>query len=318
MYNNNIMDLHKMDKMEQYFSFKKMEYEKGFLDENVDATYIIHLKNNGRWEHIQTQLKKYHPTKTVYILINDDYEKMKKSLPDKTKYETYQNITDTFLYCYSHADKHHYENILILEDDFIFTNEMKKRENLDEINTFLKQYKDKSFIYYLGGIPSVAIPIDSKLIHYRPLFISCSHAIIYSKKIRETIKTFNFNNHYDIVLTTNIFNKYMFHKALCYQTFSDTENKNNWYLFMPRINYILQKITNYIIKILNLNTNPEKGFAIIYAFSKISLFMILINSIIFLLLIFNYNKVIHIFSEIKNEIPNLHENPNLYENIKSI
>ena len=48
------------------YNFKELNYNRGFLDSCVDATYIIHLENNGRLEHISNQLKEYHPTKNGY------------------------------------------------------------------------------------------------------------------------------------------------------------------------------------------------------------------------------------------------------------
>ena len=34
----------------QCYSFKKIKYNTGLLDEAVDATYIIHLEGNGRYD----------------------------------------------------------------------------------------------------------------------------------------------------------------------------------------------------------------------------------------------------------------------------
>ena len=57
----------------QCYSFKKIKYNKGLLDEAVDATYIIHLEGNGRYDDIMNQLKIYHPTKEVYIVFNKGF-----------------------------------------------------------------------------------------------------------------------------------------------------------------------------------------------------------------------------------------------------
>ena len=61
------------------YEIKKYTYDVGILDNSVDATYIIHLKHNGRYEHIQEQLKEYHPTKTVYIVYNEGFKKCEKN-----------------------------------------------------------------------------------------------------------------------------------------------------------------------------------------------------------------------------------------------
>ncbi len=59
------------------YTFKKIIYDNVLLD-NVEATYIIHLKDNGRLEDIQKQLKEYQPTKIVYIVFNEGFKKCKK------------------------------------------------------------------------------------------------------------------------------------------------------------------------------------------------------------------------------------------------
>ena len=50
------------------YKLKKKTYDKGIMDDSVDATYILHLEGNGRIQSIKDQLKKYQPTKTIYIL----------------------------------------------------------------------------------------------------------------------------------------------------------------------------------------------------------------------------------------------------------
>jgi hypothetical protein len=100
------------------YRFKKKIFNDGFLNNSVDATYIIHLENNGRYNHIQEQLSEYHPTNIVYILFNKGYKKSKK------KYfinKTCLDLIDACLKIFKHAEIHNYNNILILEDDFIFS-----------------------------------------------------------------------------------------------------------------------------------------------------------------------------------------------------
>ena len=45
------------------------------LNNSVDATYVIHLENNGRLNSIKYQLTKYQPTKIVYIVFNKGFKK---------------------------------------------------------------------------------------------------------------------------------------------------------------------------------------------------------------------------------------------------
>ena len=46
----------------------------------VDATYIIHLKGNGRYKNIKKQLKQYSLTKNIHIVINKGYKNIKKTI----------------------------------------------------------------------------------------------------------------------------------------------------------------------------------------------------------------------------------------------
>ena len=61
------------------YSKKEMVYERGFLDNSVDATYIIHLEGNGRLQNIYNQLNQYQPTKKVYIFFNKGYKNCNKN-----------------------------------------------------------------------------------------------------------------------------------------------------------------------------------------------------------------------------------------------
>ena len=60
------------------YHFKKLTYTNGLLDDAVDATYIIHLEGNGRYEDILKQLHLNQPTKIVYIVFNKGYTKCQK------------------------------------------------------------------------------------------------------------------------------------------------------------------------------------------------------------------------------------------------
>jgi len=60
------------------YNFNKITYANGLLDDAVDATYIIHLEGNGRYEDILKQLDLYQPTKIVYIVFNKGYKNCSK------------------------------------------------------------------------------------------------------------------------------------------------------------------------------------------------------------------------------------------------
>jgi hypothetical protein len=253
------------------YTIEKKTYQKGIFDESVDATYIIHLKDNGRYPHISEQLQNFQPTKKVYIVLNEGFKNCNKKLIEQI---SYQDLTDAFLQCFTHADDKGYNNILILEDDFIFSEELKKdKSHIYNINQFLlKQPKNESFIYYLGCNPILIRPATSCFSHYRS-YKSCStHAIIYSKAARSTPLNLDLK-HWDTIVEAGIPNRYLYCKPLCYQTYPDTENKQTW---SEKDNIFIGYLKNQVIQCLNLDKQPEPGFTILYLIAKILNILVLL------------------------------------------
>ena len=139
------------------YTFEKYTYTDGLLRENVDATYIIHLEGNGRLENIKKQLSKIHLTNIVYIVFNKGFKKCKKILlKDTPSYD----IIDANINVFKHANHNNYDNILVLEDDFIFSDNIQKKYHIDNLNRFLLEKRGHDFIYQLGGRPYILVPID--------------------------------------------------------------------------------------------------------------------------------------------------------------
>ena len=168
------------------------KFENGLFDETIDATYVINLIDNGRYESAYKQLLEYKPTKEVYILLNQGFKKY-----NKTKHIVYpaDDLNDAFLQIFRHAYNKNYDNILILEDDFIFHKEIKNKIHINNINNFLKEKQDEDFIYYLGCIPFLMLPNLSNLKHFIILLSGGMHSVIYSKKMRQNMM----NNYKDII-----------------------------------------------------------------------------------------------------------------------
>jgi len=264
--------------MESY-KFKKIIFNDGFLNNSTDATYIIHLEGNGRYEHIQKQLSEYHPTNIVYILYNKGYKKSKKkSFINSSSLD----LIDAFLKVFKHANKKNYNNILILEDDFIFSKEIKKKEHIDKVNDTINNLEDINFLYLLGCIPYTQIPYD--LCNYR-IISTGTHAVIYSKKNRN--KTLKINQQYikdwDAFNNQNI-NRITYYIPLCYQLFPETENSKIWCKDINNFMFIISKHIHKVFKFFGLDNQVEPGTSIIYFLSKS---ITLIVSCIFLLKISN-------------------------------
>lgn len=261
------------------YTFKKLLYEKPIFNKNIDATYIIHLENNGRYNNIIDQLENYNITNTVYILFNKGYKKCKKQ-----KYITNSpyDLVDAFLTIFKHAKDMNYNNILILEDDFIFNKEIKNEKNINNINQFLVNNKDESFLYYLGCVPYLLIPYNNYT--FRNCISAGTHAVIYSKNIREEILSIKQKQIIDWDYFTNLyyFNKrFCYYKPLCYQLFPETENSKQWFINNSEDEKkVLNFGTGIIVSIYNsfkMDKKPEPGFSNFYFLSKINFIFILIS-----------------------------------------
>jgi hypothetical protein len=121
------------------YRFEKRHYTDGVLTSGVDATYIIHLEGNGRIDEIEKQLREYHPTNVLFIVYNKGYKKCKKQEYIKT---TARDLVDANLQIFKHADQQGYENILILEDDFMFSPKMNEKKHQENVLAFLDQHKE--------------------------------------------------------------------------------------------------------------------------------------------------------------------------------
>jgi hypothetical protein len=280
------------------YTFKKMKYNTGLLHDAVDATYIIHLEGNGRYDDIMNQLKTYHPTKEVYIVFNKGYKKCQKD--EHIKLPAH-DLVDAFLQVFTHAKNQNYDNILILEDDFIFTEKIKKTSTQQDICTFLNEHKNEDYQYFLGCLPYLQLPCTLDCKHYINICSVGTHAVIYTKKNREILLNVNQKDiiDWDYYSFTHS-RRYVYCEPLCYQLFPDTENSKNWH----KDNYILYIISKSVKKfynILKLNTQIEPGYSIFYIFSKIFAFtiIILILVIIYKISITLFKRKIKVSKKIK-------------------
>jgi len=256
------------------YKFKKIIFNDGILNDSVDATYIIHLENNGRYNHICQQLSEYHPTNLVYILFNKGYKKSKKkSFINKTCLD----LVDAFLEVFKHSEQQNYNNILILEDDFIFNKKIKETEHKNNINNNILDLYNKDFIYYLGTVPFLIFPTG---LFNKVIPGGGAHAIVYSKLYRNKILGLDQQEIIDwdhLVISNSIkyLNSYIYNIPLCYQIFPETENSKTTNILIK-----------FIIKLTNLNKKPEPGFSFFYFSSKflfwfiIFIIIILINKLV--------------------------------------
>ena len=291
-----------MDVNSNCYTFKKIIYDNPILN-NVSATYIIHLKDNGRLKHVEEQLKEYQPTKIVYIVFNEGFKKCKKPEFINT---TATDLIDTNLHILKHSKNMNYNNILILEDDFIFSQKIKDNFHQNNISDFLERNKQKPFIYLLGCAPIFLIPYN--YYNYRTILSIGTHAVIYNTQMKDIILSYNQENmkDWDELFLFSFFKyRYVYYTPLCYQLFPDTENSKGWGKTNNIIFYIGAQFIKLLFKILNMDIQEEPGYSIFYIISKLLLFIffIVIIFIVIIILIFKSNNC-HLTNYINGNLTN--------------
>jgi hypothetical protein len=248
------------------YEIKTLQYGDGIFDAKIDATYIIHLKNNGREQRIFDELSKLHPTSMIHIVYNEGFRKVDKGPRVKT---TVDDLTHTYLWTFEHAVAQKYRNILILEDDFIFgVDRITDAITQQNIRDILESRKNEDYVFLLGCLPFLVIPRD----HLTYTGITCGmHCAVYSEQcIRNTLanreKIVDWDIFFNFVSETT--NKYVYYKPICYQLFPVTENSANW-----GMEHIVLIFLSYFIKpfmrLCRLDTQIEPGYSLFYLVSKI-------------------------------------------------
>lgn len=235
-----------------------MRFSDGIFSE-VDATYVIHLEGNGRLSKVKEQLSKYHPTNQVYILFNKGYKKCKKSanitIPPL-------DLVDAFLTCFKHANNLGYKNILILEDDFMFSDAV--YQGAPNVDQYLRDNQG-AYVYYLGMVPYVQSPKLDTQTTWNTHVSTGSHAVIYTPEVRKQILATPQTTitDWDIFLNLNI-KKYAYKEPLCFQLFPETENYKHWDNTLGG-----SQILKWIFNLLGMDKTVEPGYSVFYLFSKI-------------------------------------------------
>jgi len=221
---------------------------------------------------------KYYLTNIVYILYNKGYKKcIKQNYIKNSMYD----IVDANLEIFKHAYNKNYNNILILEDDFIFDNKILDKNHINNINNFIKKKLNDNFIYHLGCQPILYIPYDS----YNNLlyFGMGMHCAVFSKKIREIFFKEDIKNISDWDLFLNKKTKrYFYYEPLCYQYIIETENSKNYPSYFG-----LTSFSNFFIVLLKLDKEPIEGYKKTYLLSKfVSILILFLIIICFIYILF--------------------------------
>jgi hypothetical protein len=260
------------------YRFEKLEFKSVLLD--IDATYIIHLENNGRLDNVMTQLNEFQPTKNVFILHNKGYKNCKKEeYIDKPPLD----LIDAFWYIFKDAQQKNYNNILILEDDFMFSERIKDTIVQQNIMDFINNTNYD--VYSLGLLPFLQSAYNKTT--NICLLGGGMHSVIYSRECIDKVLQDDKKSikDWDLYIATK-FTKYVYDEPLCYQLFPETENQKYWE------NDIGVRTQKYAINKLKLDTHAEPGYSIMYAVSRGLYGLCIIVIVWLLLLLINYKSYI--------------------------
>lgn len=254
------------------YNFEDYTFTDGLLD--VNATYVLHLIGNGRYDSTLKSLKEYHISNKVHILMNQGYQKCNKPTIDNPPLD----LIGCFLTVFKHAKENGYETILVLEDDFIFDEKIKQQYHRNNVNTFLKNHTE-AMIYYLGTIPHVSIPYTFTT--YRCISSTGTHAVIYNKQhIDKILNDKRDKKDWDFYHNTSGFCRYMYYTPLCYQLFANTDNSRYWGYQNP-FYFWTAKFFKQFLRLLKLDKQIQPGYNFYYTFSKLwilLLFLLLFNT----------------------------------------
>lgn len=255
------------------YSFETKEYplEKVHLP-FVSATYVIHLKGNGRYDAFVQQLDKYPLTEKVFVLLNEGYKRVNKG-PFVTSAAL--DLIDAYNHIFQDALKKGYTRVLVLEDDFFFQDGSFEGDVKEDVKQFVEEMdsQQKEYMFLMGCIPYCMLPVAHHC--YRCYLSTGTHAVLYSKGVMEKLVKDN-GTFEDFDVHTNIqYPRYTYSRPICYQLFPDTENKSQWggsnWLFVMGA-----MVLKWVFQLLQLEKRVEPGYSLFYLWAKWSILGILV------------------------------------------
>ena len=261
-----------------YYDF--IQFSNGYLDNIIDAVYVLLLKNSPRTENVYKQINYLKLSKNNFIQINEKY---KDCHIDLCEQKPYSHLIHNTIEVLKHANNNNFNNILVLEDDFIFDNQILDKQILKDLESFINN--NNFNLYYLGTEPVLFNPFNFHLKHLKLILGASTHSIIYSKMARDKIiKEYNKDNciknlkfhdgWYNLILDK----RYLYYKPICYQPKEETDNKNEWNGLIPILDLLISKF--------DMINNPIEGY------KKWYIFFIIMNLIIYSFIIIMLYKLI--------------------------
>ena len=267
------------------YTFKTLLFNKPLFP-LLDHTFIITMHNSSRIQNCLYQLQKYPFTSNVTFVFNKGFKNCHKYHCHDNACSTidvpYKDIVHANKYIMNYSIQNNFNNILILEDDFICSTELNTTHS-KICQKFIHHHKFQPLIFYMGTIPHFSLAFGSK--SFRKVFLSTgTHAVIYNNLSMKHILSNNFN---DIDLFLSSKNRFAYYLPLVYQIFPQTDNQQYW----GSSNYLLKPLSKLLIYYLNsfgLDKHPEPGTSRIYRLNRVFDFIYYFILFAFLYLISKY------------------------------
>lgn len=283
--------------MSNCYTYNTLNYKNGIFDEVIDVTYILTMDDSTeRHNHIRNELKKHQPTSKVIIVYNKGYKKCPKKYNCGDIDISFKDLTHSIMHIFDISKEK--ERILILEDDFIFNNNITSKD-IEIVSDFLK--KQNPNIYSLGSIHWASNPFT---LTHKQLFLKVkTHAMIYSKKGRDYLQhKFEHCNNLNTIdidaMTCFTPECYGYHKNIYAQLIMETENRSNWdkcHKYMPRFITKLILILTHIITVYIFRLDTEKK--IHNKYDNLNKFMLLINILILIVLFYFFSPTMFVMKK---------------------
>jgi len=264
------------------YTLHKLEEMPGIFDDIVDCVFIITMdKSVERHKNIHDQLTKYNLCKNTQILFNKGFKihgKYFTTFNESVRVEnTSHDLFHANLFLFNEAITKNYNNILILEDDFILSTKLSEIEHIQNLTHFVHSKKNKNMILYLGIIPIISRKYND--LFFNPIIHMGTHAVIYNRHYLVNVMSHqDINKIYDIDLyncNSMFTSKFLYKEPLVYQIFPETENKSNWGKITSNefVNNIIHNTRSCLMKHnvvfpdlikLGIDKSPEPGTSYLY------------------------------------------------------
>ena len=271
------------------YYYQTIHFEESSLD--IDAVYVLTMENSDRLEKLKKELYFHKPGKVVMIQVNKGFRNCSKRLCKDSTEDidvSYMDISHAYLNAFKNAVNNQYKNVLILEDDAIFSKEYYNADNLKIINEFIPKLDAKQSLFALGLVPWISLYNSNGI--RKSVTASGIHATIFPISVMKKIIS-DCTNIRDMDMYVNLnCTRYFSHNPLVSQTFPQTENSNNWGNDYGFLGVVIRTILGMFFWLMGLDKTAEPGTTYIYTLNKI-MYDILIPILILYLLIMNIPKI---------------------------